>query len=141
MPGRQAWPASGPWKRRAARGERRTVINSSPHQMPCARHFAPKELFFTFLHTFLCSIQVPRSYLYMDMRKITFYTLHEMLHFHYTSRPPAHSWAGVVHSQPIPFHSIPFQNFRFLMLKIHMINEEIALRKGGGIEFCIEILG
>jgi len=58
-----------------------------------------------------------------------------------TSRPPAHSWAGVVHSQLSPAQPSPAQNVRFLMLKIHTINQEIAMREGGGIELCIEILG
>ena len=65
------------------RGARRAA--DSYHQLAasdaCARPFAPKELFFTSLHTFLCFIQVPRSYLYM--RKITYYILREMFHFHY----------------------------------------------------------
>ena len=63
------------------------------------------------------------------------------IHSNYTSRMPAHSWAGVVHSQLSPAQPSPAQNVRFLMLKIHTINEEIAMREGGGIELCIEILG
>ena len=60
----------------------------------------------------------------------------------YGSRPPAHSGAGVVvHSQLSPAQPSPAQNVRFLMLKIHTINQEIAMREGGGIELCIEILG
>ena len=33
------------------------------------------------------------------------------------------------------------QNVRFLMLKIPMISEEIAMCEGGGIEIYMEILG
>ena len=43
--------------------------------------------------------------------------------FKSTSRPPAHSWAGVVHSQLSPAQPSPAQNVRFLMLKIAMIHE------------------
>ena len=56
------------------------------------------------------------------------------------------AWAAGVHTQLRPEHTRadqlrPFQNVIFLMLKIHTINQEIAMRESGDIEFYIEIFG